>query len=115
MRRQIVVLAAASCMLAASPLLAASPNVEAAIKTLTKIEADKGKFATFCRIHSEMETVPENDTAKAEALDKQLEDLLVSIGQDVMDAWETGIELDPATDDGKAFDAALDALFDKCS
>ena len=61
--------------LLACPVYAASPKVEAAIKSLGKIEADAAKFKEFCRITKELAEVGE-DAAKSEALDKQLEELL---------------------------------------
>jgi hypothetical protein len=105
---------ALGCAVAATPVLAASQNVEAAIKSLAKIEADAAKFKSFCQLIKDMDDVPDQDTAKAEALETQLENLLKSIGFDVLQAWDMGSELDPATEDGKAFEAAVEALEDKC-
>jgi hypothetical protein len=100
--------------LAAAPALAASQNVEAAIKSLAKIEADATKFKAFCKLIKDLDDVPDQDTAKAEALEGQLENLLKSIGFDVLQAWDLGADLDPASEDGKAFEAAIDALEDRC-
>lgn len=94
--------------------LAASANVEAAIKSLAKIEANGEKFKAFCKLIKDMDDVPEQEIAKAEALEVQLDNLLKSIGLDVQQAWDLGSDLDPQSDDGKAFEAAVGALEDKC-
>jgi len=101
-------------LLMAGPVRAASPKVEAAIKSLEKIEADGAKFQAFCKLLREIDDVPEQDEAKAEALDVELEALLRSIGFDVLQAWDLGGDLDPQSEDGKAFEAALEVLEDKC-
>ena len=100
--------------LVVTPILAASPKVEAAIKSLSKIEADGAKFQSFCKIIKDLDDVPEQDTAKAESLETQLENLLKSIGFDVVQAWDLGSDLDAQSDDGKAFEAAVEALEAKC-
>jgi hypothetical protein len=100
--------------LTATPILAASANVEAAIKSLAKIEADAGKFQTFCKLIKDLDDVPEQDMAKAESLETQLENLLKSIGFDVLQAWDLGADLDAQSDDGKAFEAAVEAIEAKC-
>src|SRR5262245_7791572 len=71
---------AAIAMRGSDPAFAVSPKVQAAIKSLEKIEADGAKFQAFCKLLRDMENVPERDVAKAEALDVQLEALLGSIG-----------------------------------
>ncbi len=93
---------------------AASPQIEAAIKTLAKIPADAAKFETYCNLLGEMEGVPETDTAKSEALEGQLDDVIESYGADVVQAWDLASETDPDTDDGKAVAAAFEAMEDKC-
>jgi len=102
------------CLGIAAPGSAASPQIELAIKTLAKIEGDPAKFQTFCRISKELAAVGDQDNAKSEALERELEALLESYGRDVVDAWDLGEELDPQSEDGKAFEAAVDALEDKC-
>ena len=101
-------------MLAASPAIAASPKVEAAIKSLAKIETDAGKFQSFCKLIADLDDVPDQDVAKAEALERQLENVLRSMGFDVLQAWDLGGDLDPQSEDGKAFEAAIEAIEDKC-
>jgi hypothetical protein len=98
----------------ANPVIAASPNVEAAIKSIAKIEMDATKFQSFCKLIKDLDDVPETDTAKADALEAQLDSLLKSIGLDVFQAWDLGSDLNPESDDGKAFEAAVEALEEKC-
>jgi len=100
-------------MCGADPAFAISPKVQAAIKSLEKIEAG-AKFQAFCKLLRDIEDVPERDAAKAEALDVQLEALLRSIGFDVLQAWDLGSDLDPQSEDGQAFEAAIEAVEKKC-
>lgn len=93
---------------------AASPPVEAAIKTLDKIPADTAKFEAYCNLLGDMESVPDTDAAKYEALESQLDAVIDSYGADVAEAWDTLSEVDPETDDGKAVAAAFEALEGKC-
>jgi hypothetical protein len=44
----------------------------------------------------------------------QLDSLLRSIGLDVLNAWDMGSDLDPQSEDGQAFEAAVEALEEKC-
>lgn len=104
---------AAVLVLAAHPIQAASPQVEAAIKALGKIESDAAKFQAFCRITKELAAV-DGDDAKSEALDRQLDDLLRTLGRDVFMAFDLAGDLDPQSEDGIAFEAAISALEEKC-
>jgi hypothetical protein len=109
----LLVLAVAG-MLATSPVIAASANVEAAIKSLAKVGTDATKLQSYCKLIDDMGDVPETDVAKIETMEGLLEDLLESVGADVLQAWELASETDPASDDGKAFEAAFAALEAKC-
>lgn len=111
--KYVLALAGGICVLA-QPAQAASPQVETAIQALSKMEADPVKFRAFCTIVKELAAVEEQNLAKAEALDKQLDELLRTMGQDVFNAWDLGADLDPRSEDGMAFDAAVEALEDKC-
>jgi hypothetical protein len=108
----LLILATAGLTL--GPVYAASPKVESAIKSLDKIEADGAKFQAFCKLLRDIDDVPEQDEAKVEALEVELDNLLKSIGLDVLRAWDLGGDLDPQSEDGKAFEAAVEALEDKC-
>ena len=101
-------------LLVPGPALAVSPKVESAIKSLEKIEADGPKFQAFCKLLRDIDDLPEQDEAKAEALEAQLDSLLRSIGIDVYNAWDLGSDLDPQSEDGQAFEAAVEALEEKC-
>jgi len=105
---------AAIAMRGVGPAFAVSPKVQAAIKSLEKIEAQGAMFQAFCKLLREIEDVPEQDEAKAEALDVQSEALLRSISLAVLRAWDLGSDLDPQSEDGQAFEAAIEALEKKC-
>ena len=110
----LLTLTAAGVLWPAGSAQAASPKVQAAIKSLEKIEADGAKFQSFCKLLRDLDDVPEQEAEKAEAIDVQLENLLRSIGFDVLQAWDLGADLDPQSEDGQAFEAAMQALEDKC-
>jgi hypothetical protein len=93
---------------------AASPAVASAIMTLEKIPADSAKFETYCKLLGHMESMPDDDAAKYEALERQLDAVIDSYGTDVSAAWDTVSEIDPETEDGKAVAAAFDAIEGKC-
>jgi hypothetical protein len=109
----LLTLAIAGTMVA-GPVRAASPKVEAAIKSLGKIEANEEKFKAFCKLIRDIDDLPDQEDAKAEALDVELEKLLRSIGFDVLQAWDLGGDLDPQSEDGMAFEAAMEAIEEKC-
>ena len=109
----LLILATAG-LLVPGPAHAVSPKVQAAIKSLEKIEADGPKFQSFCKLLRDIDDLPEQEEAKAEALEVQLDSLLRSIGFDVLQAWDLGSDLDPQSEDGQAFEAAVEALEEKC-
>ncbi len=109
----LMILATAG-LLAPGPAQAVSSKVQAAIKSLEKIEADGPKFQSFCKLLRDIDDLPEQDEAKAEALEAQLDSLLRSIGIDVYNAWDLGSDLDPQSEDGQAFEAAVESLEEKC-
>ena len=100
----LMILATAG-LLAPGPAQAVSPKVQAAIKSLEKIEADGPTLQSFCKLLRDIDDLPEQDEAKAEALEAQLDSLLRSIGIDVFNAWDLGSDLDPQSEDGQAFDS----------
>ena len=99
----LLTLAIAGTMVA-GPVRAASP----------KIEANEEKFNAFCKLIRDIDDLPDQEDAKAEALDVELEKLLRSIGFDVLQAWDLGGDLDPQSEDGMAFEAAMEAIEEKC-
>jgi len=104
----------AIAMRGVGPAFAVSPKVQAAIKSLEKIEAQGAMFQAFCKLLREIEDVPEQDEANAEALDVRLQALLRSISLAVLRAWDLESDLDPQSEDGQAFEAAIEALEKKC-
>jgi hypothetical protein len=96
------------------PVAAASPQIQAAVTALEKIPADTAKFTTYCNLLGEMASLPDDDSAKYEALEAQLDKIIESYGQEVADAWDTLSEVDPDSEDGKAAAAAFEAMEAKC-
>jgi hypothetical protein len=110
-----IVAAALACGLLASPAFAASANIETAVKTFEQVGTDEGKLKTYCEMSKVMSSGEDDeDEAKAEALDKQMQDYMKQLGPDFESAFEAGADLDPDSEDGKAYDAALTSLDGKC-
>ncbi len=110
-----ILAACAVCGLLASPALAANPTIEAAIKTFDAVAADAGKLKIYCDMAKLSDGAGDDaDDSKAEALDKQMQDYMKQLGSDFETAYEAGADLDPESEDGKAYDAALDKLDGKC-
>ena len=91
--------------------LAASPEVEAALKAFQTAGADANRLKTFCEL---MQTEQENALRADPLLEAKMDKLLDELGADFKAAWETAEDIDPASDDGKVLNAALDQLSDKC-
>jgi hypothetical protein len=109
MRKMLAALAL--CGLFVPPALAASASVEAAIKTFEAVAADPARLKIFCEMNEL--TGDDQDESNAEAIDKQMKQKK-ELGSDVETAFEAGADLDPDSDDGKAYDTALDGLDAKC-
>ncbi len=110
-----ILAALALCGLIVPPALAANASVESAVKTFEAVGADAAKLKTYCEMSKLMSTGDDADESKAEALDKQMQGYMKQLGDDFESAFEAGADLDPDSDDGKAYDAALDGLDAKCS
>ncbi len=110
MRRFALLVAGASLC---APAQAATVQVQSAIASLAKLEVDAAKLDAFCKISAELEAASD-DTAKSEALDRQMEAFVRSLGPEFVAAWDLAEELNPDSEDGKALNAAFDSLEDKC-
>ena len=91
--------------------LAASPKVESAIKTFKGIGADAGKVKTFCEMIKTMDASGEKEDPAAEA---KVTGLMKQLGPDFETAWNASDGLDDNTEDGKAYNAGVDDLVEKC-
>ena len=103
----------AGALLLCTPAHAASVQVQSAIASLAKLETDAAKLEAFCKINAELEAAGE-DPAKSEALDRQMEAFVRTLGPEYVAAWDLVEELKPDSEDGKALNAAFDSLEDKC-
>jgi hypothetical protein len=109
-----ILAAIAACGLCASPALAVSASVDTAIKAFDKVAADPAKLKTYCDMSKLMSSSDEQDDSKSEALDKQMQGYMKDLGPEFESAFEAGADLDPDSEDGKTYDAALDKLDAKC-
>lgn len=101
------------CGLCVSPAFAANEKVETAIKAFDQVGADAAKLKIYCDM-SKLMSSSDDDEGKAEALDKQMQDYMQQLGPEFENAFEAGADLDPDSEDGKTYDAALDKLDAKC-
>jgi len=93
------------------PALAASPRIEAAVKVVQTVGTDANRMKTFC----ELMKIDEQNAKKADpSLQARMDKLLDDLGADFKAAWDTVETIDPASEDGKVLDAALDRLSDRC-
>ena len=91
--------------------LTASPEVEAAIKVFQAVGSDPSQLKTFCEL---MQIDDKMDEKADPSLEAQVDEMLDKLGPDFKAAWETVEDIDPASDDGKILNAAVDRLSDKC-
>jgi hypothetical protein len=91
--------------------LAASPEVELAFKAFQTVGADANRLKAFC----ELMQIEEENAEKADpSVEAKMNKLLDELGADFKAAWETVEDIDPASEDGKLLNGALDRLLDKC-
>jgi hypothetical protein len=106
--------ACALCGLLASPVFAANAAVDTAVKTFDTVANDAGKLKVYCEMSKVMSSADAEDDNKAEALDKQMDGFMKQLGPEFQTAFEAGADLDPESEDGKKYDAAMDKLDEKC-
>jgi hypothetical protein len=91
--------------------LAASPEVEAALKAFQTAGTEASRLKMFCEL---MQTDQQYAERADPLLEAKMDKLLDELGADFKAALETVEDIDPASDDGKVLNAALDQLSDKC-
>jgi hypothetical protein len=106
----------AGCLLMSAAAVAADAKVEEAIKAFSAVEADKAKLDTYCKMSKSMSAGGDGEMTEAQEAEagKEMEGYMKTLGSDFEKAWETGGDVDPETADGKAYDAALEKLDNKC-
>jgi hypothetical protein len=104
-----ILIACVAVVFGASVLPAASPVVDAAIKTIQSVGA--AKMNVFCDLEKALEAIDEKEDP---AVQKQIVDLFAQLGTDFSVAWQVGEGLDENSADSKEFNAAVDALAEKC-
>jgi hypothetical protein len=110
-----ILAAAAICGLCVPVAFAASAKVESATKTFEAVGNDPAKLKTYCEMSKLMSSTDDSDDeAKNDELDKQMQGFMKELGTDFEQAFEAGADLDPDSEDGKAYDAALDKVDAKC-
>ncbi len=92
----------------------AAPNVDSAVKTFQAVAGDPAKLKIYCEMSKVMSSAESAEDSKNDALDKQMDGYMKQLGTEFETAFEAGADLDPESADGKSYDAALDALDEKC-
>ena len=106
-----VVFAVLTVCLVSGQALAASPAVDSAIKVFQAVGADPAKLKVFCEMTTTMNAASEKEDAAADA---KIDGYMNQLGADFQKAWNAGEGMNEASDDGKAYNGAIDALIDKC-
>ena len=106
-----IVLAGVVACLGSYGALAASPKIEAAVKTFRAVAADPGRLKTFCEMTRTMDSIGDKEDAAAEA---KIDGLMKQLGPDFDAAWNAADDLDDNSEDGKAYNTAMDDLAGKC-
>lgn len=96
------------------PLHAATAT-ETAVSVFEAVGKDSERLKTFCIMNRVMNAAAdEQDNAKLDAADKEIETYLTTLGPDFKTAWTLGAESDPESPEGKALNTAIEALEEKC-
>jgi hypothetical protein len=115
MMRLLVLAVGLSVGLPVESVFAVDSRVEAATKTFQDIATDTAKKDAYCAMVHAMKVVElEQDEAKAKDLEETIEDHMTFLGGDFAIAWELQGELDPETEDGKAYVVEIDKLTATC-
>jgi IDEAL domain len=94
------------------------PTVEDLQKLVQTISSDEAKLKVYCEIgklQGEIDKALENNDEKAfDAVVAKLDDLVPQIGPNYKKAMDGLAEVDPNSDEGQKFTAALDPLHRQC-
>ena len=112
MRLPFVIAAYMAGVLLATPG-SAEINITEMVKIIKAIPGDTEKLKTFCELLEAVDEADKNKSNKAEA-DQKIRGYLSSLGSAIATAWTVGYDIDAASPEGKAFDAAVDEVEDKC-
>lgn len=109
----VIVPVFALAVLGPGATLAADPKADAALKAFEQIGADAAKLPTYCALAQLMDETS-NDDKKAAAADAQIDAYVKILGPEFDAAMLALQSFEETSADGKALDAALDELDQKC-
>jgi len=109
--KRIILAGVLACLTAAPAFAALSPKAEQTIKVIKSIADDPAKMKIFCTLADVLDKAGDKSDP---ATDKKVDELLAQLGKEFEDAWDAGEEFGETTEDGKAYDAAVNELEDKC-
>jgi len=101
----------AAWLLMTTVTFAASLNVEGAITVFQAVGTEANKLKAFCElmdIHEQMDDKPDQD------LETLMDKLLDQLGSNFKEAWQIAQDADERSPDGRALNAALERLEEKC-
>ncbi|MEQ1717305.1 MAG: hypothetical protein ABL907_15215 [Hyphomicrobium sp.] len=95
------------------PAAAAEMSAETITKSIEAIASDPAKITAYCAMAKKMDEVGEDDK-KAEAAGDEIDGFFKVLGSDFEAAWNGAQEAPEESPQGKAFEAAMTKLEEKC-
>jgi hypothetical protein len=114
-----VLIAAAIAAIIATPVLAETSKVNEGAAILAAIQQDEAKRKAYCELQELLtkteQAIEKRNETEAKALSTQAEEKSQALGNDFVSLMALQIEADPASEDGKKYFAAWEALEKSCS
>lgn len=114
-----MIIAAALFAAIATPCLAQTANLADAVTTLSAIQKDETKRKTYCEMQELLAKAEEaqnkKDEARAKTLSEQAEAKSKALGDDFQKLTAIDADIDPASEDGKKYFDAWEALEKSCA
>ena len=104
---------AVAMMAMSSAVFAAEMTPEAITKAIDAVSADPAKVAAYCAMAKKMDEIGDDDKA-AEAAGDEIDGYFKTLGDDFEASWSSAQESAEDSAQGKAFEAAMTKLDDKC-
>jgi len=114
-----VIIAAALFAAIATPSLAQTANLADAVTTLSAIQKDETKRKAYCDMQDLLAKAEDaqnkKEDAQAQTLAKQAEAKAKALGDDFQKMTAIDADIDPASEDGKKYFEAWEALEKSCA
>lgn len=93
--------------------VAASADAEKSIQAFEAVAASPEKLAAYCAMIKKIDEVGD-DEAKAQAAEGQIDEYMITLGEDFEEAWSGGDDLPEGSGDLEKIENALSDLDSKC-